>query len=63
MLFLGNYRNLKKCANVSVILPKLNVMTLEMSVDKKGVPANNKPQRNVNGNADRTLEGKQKKNV
>jgi len=44
------------------VVPKLNTTTLEMSVDK-GVPANNITQKNVNGNTDRTLEGKQRKKV
>lgn len=60
-VFFGNYQNLKKFTTVSVVLPELNTMTSEMSAGKKGVPANNKTQTNVNGNADRTLEGKQKK--
>lgn len=38
-------------------------MTLEMSVVKKSAPENSKTQRNLNGNADRTLEGKQEKSV
>lgn len=63
MLVWGNYHNPPKCTNVSVVVPKLSIMTLEMSVDKEGFPAKSKTQRSVNGNRDRTLEGKQKKNV